>query len=61
MQGVKTLLRSKVITTSFVYMITCLLPSTDALLKNQKQVTGSSMLKALHVHTDQKAAFMAFA
>lgn len=34
----------------------CLLASTVALSKNKKQATGSSMLKALHVHTDQKDA-----
>jgi len=59
MQGVKILLRSQVIATSFVYIIKCLLPSTDTQLKNQKQVPGSSMSKALHVHADRKPAFAA--
>lgn len=60
MQGVKALLRSKVITTSFVYIIKCLLPFAGALLKNQKQVTASGLLKALQVHTDQKSCLHSF-
>lgn len=50
MQAVETFLRNKGINTSFVYIIKCLLPSTDALLKNEKQITFSSMLKAVRVH-----------
>lgn len=53
MQGAKTFLGSKVITTSFGYI-----PSVDALLKNQKQVTGSTMLRALHMHTDTHGVVM---